>query len=302
MDYGSLRNNQNWNIGFCDISPEELIERKSLPVVHWLKHDFKDRFFADPFILRTDADNIYVLVEEMEFWKKGVIALLVVDRQTYRLKERSVILQKDTHLSYPIIFREEGKIFIYPENYSSGELHLYELDPDTFTLTHVSRMSQLPLTDATVTKGDDGRYYMLSTLSSSSRSDAFMYVADHLKGEYMPLSATPVVTGKDRSRCGGNFFRATGRLYRPVQNCTLRYGQALKVMEVTETAPGRYAEKEEFELRPSTWRYNLGLHTLNFSPDGRMAVIDSYGYLHPLIGRILEALSQAKHKLLKPKT
>lgn len=298
MNYGQLRNNQNWNIGFCDVTPEELVARRALPEIHWLRHDFTDRFFADPFILSSDSRHIHVLVEEMEFFRKGVISLLVVDRQTYSLVDRRVILDKDTHLSYPAIFRMDGKVYIYPENYQSGELTLYHLDCDTFSLRRVSCMAALPLTDATVIRSDDGKYHMVSTLSSSSRSGAYLYVSDRLEDGYVPVSAGPVVTGADRSRCGGNFFTAGGKLYRPVQNCTVRYGGALKVMEVTECGDGRYSEKEAFELRPSTWKYNLGLHTLNFSPDRQMAVIDSYGYLYPFAGRVLEVLSQLKHRFL----
>ncbi len=298
MDYGSLRNNQNWNIGFCNITPEELVREKSLPKIHWLRHEYNDRFFADPFILLVDDDSIYVLVEEMKFFTKGVISLLKVDRKSYNLTERKVLLEKDSHLSYPAIFVEGGKIYVYPENYQSGELNLYELDTRTFALNHVGCMMELPLTDATVRKGDDGRYYMLSTLASSSRSGAFLYASDSLKGGYSPVSSAPVVTGPDKSRCGGNFFEAEGKLYRPAQNSSSRYGQALKVMEVTGGSDGHYSETEAFDLRPSTWKYNLGLHTLNFSPDWTMAVIDSYGYLYPFTGRVLESLSKLIHKFV----
>ncbi|MDE6653644.1 MAG: hypothetical protein K2K37_04580 [Muribaculaceae bacterium] len=300
MNYGQLRNNQNWNIGFCAVTPEELVARRALPEIHWLRHSFTDRFFADPFILSSDSSHIRVLVEEMEFFRKGVVSLLVVDRLTYRLVDRKVILDKDTHLSYPAIFRkDDDTVYIYPENYQSGQLTMYQLDPATGALHRVSCMASLPLTDATVIKGDDGKYYMVSTLSSSSRSGAYLYVSDDLEDGYVPAAAAPVVTGADRSRCGGNFFNAGGKLYRPAQNCKVRYGSALKVMEVTECGDGRYSEREAFELRPSTWKYNLGLHTLNFSPDRQMAVIDSYGYLYPLAGRMLEAMSQFKHRIME---
>lgn len=297
MDIGKYRNNQNWNIGFCEISPAELIKRKHLPYVHWLKHDFRDRFFADPFILKHDAESIYILVEEMKFHTKGVISLLIVDRHSYKLCGRKVLLERDTHLSYPAIYRQGNKIYVYPENYSSGQLSLYELDMENLILKHSRQLLDKPLTDATVFKAPDGRLYLISTLSSNSRDNAFLFVNDNMTEGFVSVSPDPVVTGRDRSRCGGSFFEADGVLYRPVQNCSRRYGGSLKVMEVMECGHGNYSEKESFELKPHSWRYNLGMHTLNFSTDGSIAVIDSYGYLYPFMGRVMDMASLIYHTL-----
>lgn len=297
MDIGIYRNNQNWNIGFCEITPAELVRKKCLPAVHWLKHNFRDRFFADPFILRTDDKTIYVMVEEMKFHTKGIISLLVVDAVSYRLLDRKVLLELDTHLSYPAIYRQQDKVYVYPENYSSGQLSLYELDLENFSLRHVRQLMEKPLTDATIHQAPDGKLLMLSTLSSNSRDNAFLYVSGNMDESFTPVSLHPVVTGRDRSRCGGAFFEADGTLFRPAQNCMLRYGGSLKVMEVLNYSDGHYSEREAFELKPHSWRYNLGMHTLNFSPDGALAVVDSYGYLYPFIGRVMDMASRFYHRV-----
>ena len=39
-------NNQNWNIGFAETTPQELVENQKIGKVTWLKHPYKDRFFA----------------------------------------------------------------------------------------------------------------------------------------------------------------------------------------------------------------------------------------------------------------
>ncbi len=296
MGIGKYRNNQNWNIGFCEITPAVLVRERKLPRVHWLRHGYNDRFFADPFILRMDETAIYVLVEEMMFHTKGVISLLTVDPRSYSLIDRKVILDLDTHLSYPAIFRENGKIYLYPENYASGQLSLYELDLDGLSLKHVRQLVDKPLTDATVYAAPDGKFYMISTLSSNSRDNAYLFVNDSMSDGFK-VSKDPVVTGKDRSRCGGGFFHAGGRLFRPAQNCSRRYGGALKIMEVVRCEQSDYFEIECFDLKPHSWRYNLGMHTLNFDPDCRLAVIDSYGYLYPFIGRVLDNVFRIYHTI-----
>lgn len=297
MDLGRFRNNQNWNIGFCEISPSDLLEKKHLPHISWLNHNFRDRFFADPFILYSDSDTILVLVEEMKFNSKGKISLLVVDSYSYNLVDRKVLLEFDTHLSYPAVIRDNEKIYVYPENYSKGELNLYELNMSSLSLKHRAIMIKASLTDATVFQAPNGKYYMISTLSSNCRNNAFLYVSDSLTEAFSPVFSHPVVTGVEKSRCGGSVFEVNGRLFRPAQNCSSRYGGALKIMEIMKCSSYEYSEKELFELSPKSWRYNLGLHTLNFGPDNNLAVIDSYGFLYPSIGRILDISARLYHKV-----
>ena len=38
---------KEWNIGFILKSPEEILQSDKLDV-HWMKHKYKDRWFADP--------------------------------------------------------------------------------------------------------------------------------------------------------------------------------------------------------------------------------------------------------------
>lgn len=54
-----------WNIGFIKCEPGELLEgKKKIERVQWLKHSYKDRFFADPFFLSVTEERLEVLVEE----------------------------------------------------------------------------------------------------------------------------------------------------------------------------------------------------------------------------------------------
>ena len=53
-----------YNIGFIDGDLKDIIEGK-LPIeVNWLNHPYRDRWFADPFILDVTDNEIWVLVEE----------------------------------------------------------------------------------------------------------------------------------------------------------------------------------------------------------------------------------------------
>ena len=69
-----------WNIGFVERNVEDIIVSDDTMVdVHWVKHNYKDRFFADPFILSVNDKVIKVLVEDFPYYDKyGMISLLML--------------------------------------------------------------------------------------------------------------------------------------------------------------------------------------------------------------------------------
>ena len=75
-----------YNIGFVSCPLKSILEGDTFSV-NWLKHSYKDRWFADPFILDMTDNEIRILVEE---WydpiQRGRISRLVVDRSSFELK------------------------------------------------------------------------------------------------------------------------------------------------------------------------------------------------------------------------
>ena len=103
-----------YNIGFVEENVDDVINGKPI-TVNWLKHSYKDRWFADPFILDVTDDEFVVLVEE---WydpiQRGRISKLIVDRNTYELKSLKVMIDEGFHMSFPAITRKPDGIYIQP--------------------------------------------------------------------------------------------------------------------------------------------------------------------------------------------
>lgn len=278
-----IQYNQFWNIGFCEQTPEELIHEGGLGQIKWLKHSYHDRWFADPFILRANKNEIVVFVEEclMES-PKGIICELVIDRKTISLKERYVLMEKETHLSYPAIIRQDGKVYVYPENGASGKLNIYEYDEKNHCLMNPTCILDEAVADATIVKRE-GIYFMSATKFPNTQECAFLYVADSPFGPFRQAAPMPYQTAKDCSRQGGDFLVVEDKVYRPAQDCTERYGSSLNIMEIKDFNEG-VQEKKVFCIDPVKGRYSLGLHTLNFA-DG-FCVVDGYGYYKPVLGRL----------------
>lgn len=150
-----------WNIGFIEQSIESVVKSKKGEFhVHWVKHNYKDRFFADPFLLSADDKHLKVLVEDFPYYhKKGMISLLTIDRKTYNLLERKVILKQPFHMSYPFIMRDNGGNvkWVAPEASMSGKLYRYTINPNNHLLENQEVLVSEPLLDSTIVEYN-GRY------------------------------------------------------------------------------------------------------------------------------------------------
>ena len=276
-------NNQNWNIGFATTTPKELVQQKRLGKVEWLKHPYKDRFFADPFVYSWSDEQIVVFVEELEFDQPvGRLTELIVDAKTKRLLSKHTLLQLDSHLSYPAIIRNNGEVLVYPENGATGKLTLYKYDKDKHQLKEVCVVLEEGLADATIHQIGE-YYYMFATKVPKTQEDLYLYKSERFDGGYKEIDL--VSRGRVNARPAGNLFEVDGYLYRPAQNCSKRYGGAVEIMKCKISSDRKYSEEHSFSLNPTSFRYNIGLHTINFHTGG--CVIDGYGYLYPIIGRML---------------
>ena len=283
-----LKYDTNWNIGFSEINEHDLITKRSMGSVKWLRHPYKDRWFADPFILSYSESEIAVLVEECPIENpKGIICELVIDRKTMKLKTRYVLLELDTHLSYPAIVREEGKIYVYPENGASGSLKMYEYNADKHVLENPVCILNEAVADSTILKGGNGSFYLIATRFPKTQEEVYLYKSESLFGPYEATEAIPFEIERSCSRPAGSFFMSDSVLFRPAQNCAERYGAGISVMRC-DLNENKLKEEKLMDLTPVSWKYSLGIHTLNFS--GNLCVIDGAGYLQPCSGYFIERM------------
>jgi hypothetical protein len=278
----NIQNASNWNIGFCETSPEALVSSQKLPNIKWMKHSYRDRFFADPFILDATKTEIRILVEEYIFNSPpGLIVELVIDRKTFCLKQRYEILRLSTHLSYPAIIRKNDEVYVYPENGASGKLNLYRYDRIAKKLIDPKSILDIAVADSTIYQIAEDKYILVATKYPKTQENAFAFESEDFKGSYSEVSPMPFQKNIESSRPAGNFFRIGNKIYRPAQNCSKRYGAGISIMEFD---PKTFTERPIFELLPTGYTYSLGLHTLNFHKE--LCVVDGYGYFYPTLGRI----------------
>ena len=286
--FRQIQYSQNWNIGFCFLSEEELITNKGVKGVQWLNHPYKDRWFADPFIYSVTEKEIIVFVEELMMEKpKGYLVELLIDRQTMKLINRYILLELPTHLSYPAFLHHKGKVYVYPENGESGKLSIYEYDAEYHKLINPVCILNEAVADSTILQKGKSEFYLIATKVPNVQEKAFLYKASSPIGPFTPVYETPIQLNRKCSRPAGNWFNVLEQQYRPAQDCVKGYGSAISIMQVDNLEP--YNEQLKFTIKPLSFRYNLGTHTINFYHTKKgesIAVLDGYGYFRPILGRI----------------
>lgn len=279
-----------YNIGFVDGSLKDVIEG-NLPIkVNWLNHPYKDRWFADPFILDVTDNEIWVLVEE---WydpiNRGRISKLVVDKQTYKLKDIHVLLELESHLSFPAIRRTQDGIYVYPENSVRGKLTEYKYYPEKERLEISDIIANEPLTDAIQTDFFGENLLFSTRLPDANGKDLYIYRFDEEAKAYREMSQYHY--SENLSRSAGDFFKYGEKIYRPSQVCIESYGDAVSIQEVNYNN-GQFYEKEVRRFYSPHPDLDLGFHTFNTYKD--IIVVDAVGYRHAKLCHLLRNL---KHLL-----
>lgn len=236
----------------------------------------RDRFWADPFPI-ADRSGFWIFVEEYLYRRRrGHVAAMRVEADGSWQKPIPV-LEADHHLSYPFVFRWRGELFMLPESGELGRVELYRCRelPARWELETV--LMELPrAVDATLEE-IDGRWWMFVNQGLAGMRNAndelHLFHAPSPLGPWEPHPQNPVRSDVRAARPAGRLFRHDGRLYRPAQDASRRYGWAIVIHEVERIDRHEYREREVARIEPSWAPGLLGNHTLNSCPG--LTVIDA---------------------------
>ena len=271
-----------YNIGFAENKPEDIISGQSIQV-NWLKHTYKDRWFADPFILEVTEEYYIVLVEE---WYdpigRGRISKLIVDRKDFTLKGIKTILELDSHLSFPFIQRTKDGIYIIPENSASGKLPRYKYDPSTDKVCFDCFICHDKLTDSVLFEYNRKELMFSTKLPDANGKELGIYKKED-DGTYTQYDSYHFE--ENLSRMAGDVFTCNGKLYRPAQVCIKSYGDAVSIQEVIYDRD-KFRFNELRRIYSPSKRYDLGFHTFNVY--NGYVVVDGLGYRKPAISKLFK--------------
>lgn len=204
--------------------------------------------FADPFLVEC-GDRVYVLFEVKQEHGLGQIWAAEV----HNAKDPTIlgpVLIEPFHLSYPYVFFNSGFYYMVPETAQAGEVRLYRSHGFPLHWRFERTIIDSPLRDVNFVFRDDGVYL----LGSTANWDLQVYHSPSIHEKFHWID-TPIVNDASRARNAGDFIKIDGRLYRPSQNCKVRYGYAVTLNIVEQLNQNGYLEQatgiELFSKRPN---------------------------------------------------
>jgi len=238
----------------------------------------KDRFWADPHVVRRE-DSYFVFVEEFLFSRKrGRIAVLILDKSGV-IGGPMTVLERPYHLSYPFMFEHEGDLYLVPETSEHHTIELYRCVEFPAKWEFVRNLMQDVTALDTTLLLHAGRWWLFASISetegSDSDSELFLFTSDDpVSGEWTPHPRNPIVSDACRARPAGKIFEQHGKLLRPSQQTVPEYGYAVHINEILTLTDEEYIESDAACLLPDWERGLMGTHTL--SRAGDLTIVDGY--------------------------
>lgn len=265
---------KQWCIAIANIN-----DNLELSNIRWMKHNYTDRWFADPFIISETHDNYVILAEEkMMEQRKARIARLLVSKKDCKLIKNETVLELNTHLSFPCYISVGGQIFVFPENGLSGKTRYYRYGKH---LEYCGDLSQLPLADAVIEKIGD-KYYMFFTIGRDCNGSKLnIYASDSPFGQYIPFDE--IYFGDNIARRAGKIFIWHNKLISPAQICNNDYGEGISLQEVIFDK-GKISLCEFKRYYPNSNQSYKGFHTFNVFKNS--LALDGYTIRMPLLSKL----------------
>ncbi|WP_299362290.1 hypothetical protein [Winogradskyella sp.] len=227
----------------------------------------KDRFWADPFLIKENG-KCYLFIEELIYKNKlGHLSVMEIDENGIYTKPKK-ILEKDYHLSYPFVFKDNDEYYMIPETSGNKDIQLYKAInfPLDWELQE-TLMDNVVAVDTTIYKKDD-TYWMFTSQrnhkGASKNVELFLYSSKHLiSNNWKPHPLNPIIRDVKTARPAGGFFIRDNKLFRPSQDCSHHYGYGLNILEIIKLTENDYEERLELKMIPNWDKKINSTHTLN---------------------------------------
>ena len=222
-------------------------------------------FWADPFVVAWQGRTFIFFEELPQDEPKGRIAAVEVfdDGRTGR---PVIVLEKAFHLSYPFLLEHEGSLFMVPEAADSNRIEAYRCErfPDLW-VPHAVLLEGVRAFDPTLFE-HDGRWWMFVTMDAAGNTcndELHLFYGATPFGPWVSHPMNPVNLDVRSARPAGQVFEEDGQLIRPAQDCSVRYGYAIRLQRIVELTCSTYREETAGCIEPGWARHSLGTHTAN---------------------------------------
>jgi hypothetical protein len=240
------KQSSNWCIGiYAGDSPLQLRPAHGVtnPVVTCDDvTDVAARFVADPFMLSVDGEW-HLFFEVMRSTRRSAAIGHAASRDGLTWRYDRLVLEEPFHLSYPCVFEWQGTFYLAPESYQSGAIRLYRAECFPRQWVHAATLLAGQWVDPSIFRFDD-RWWMFAAAPPRHATRLHLFEALDLAGPWREHPASPVVRDDPAiARPAGQVVVHEGAPLRFAQDCSHRYGEAVRALAIVDLTPSRYREQ-----------------------------------------------------------
>ncbi len=250
-----------WELAFIKESPEEIVNGKK-PHYLYINNPFTDYWFADPFILDVTNNKALVLAETMPRKSEGKasISLLTIDLQKKSITKMEIILTEKWHLSFPMILRKDGFIYVCPESAEAEKLFIYKLIQNKDGSHKLTMLK--PICNDVVWDSDITCLFGSPKMFTAHRDNYHLDIYSWDYDQEVFIYEQSISSNRQNMRMAGSLFKVGTTIYCPQQDSGYTYGNAVEINAI-EVSENSYKLSPAVVIRPPRRLMIDGLHTFN---------------------------------------
>lgn len=262
---------ESWMIGVIDTPLANCLSGQDLPPIRWLGHRNSSRYLADPFVMPGRNDRLYCELFDERRANGRIVELCW--RGMDIVAEREVSFGIDTHLSFPFLLRDGDELYCLPEASATRRCVLYKQQRNGEWAVFATLLEDVAAADACLFFWQQRWWLAYTDVDLGAFDNLCLAYADTLAGPWQRHLQHPVKWDHRSARSAGNPFWHEGELYRPAQDCSVRYGGAITFNRIKQCSPSGFVEEPvRLWLPERKGRNPHGLHTI--SSWGEVVLVD----------------------------
>ena len=148
-------------------------------------------FVADPFLFH-EGESWYMFFEAYnQSTQQGDIGL-ATSSDGLHWSYSGIVLNESIHVSYPFVFKFDGRYYMLPESYQAYQVRLYEAADFPYTWTHISTLATgRDFVDPTILRHNNKWWLFVST---TAETNCYLYYSDNLTFGWTQHPMSPVIS------------------------------------------------------------------------------------------------------------
>ena len=269
-----LQKRDRWSVAFIKKDWNSAVLRKGIEI-----KTPKNRFFADPFIIKREGKTV-CFVEDYSYKSKlgSISAIEILDEKNYNIL--GSIIKESFHISFPYIFEYKDELYMVPETSKSKSIRLYKCIEFPMKWEYQKDLFENINATDTMIFYHNNMWWMMFSHSITGKNYNSQLVAYHTKsdpinGNWIAHKNNPLINDSAISRNGGIMGLNSNRIIRGRQKQGFNiYGASLTLAEITDLTISSFTEKEICKVTPDFFSNIKGNH--HFHSNGEYSVYDYF--------------------------